>query len=436
MRSVVVDIRANQRTGVARYGLSLLRALAERAGSVSDMGFRAIADAHQEQDVRRALAGTAVEVAFAPEPDGFVRRSPWLRELLAADAVDLYFTTHYTVDRQCPVPFVATTHDLSRLRFPEHAYSEESFTRYFGADEWACLQGELAALAAWDHDRDDPRANVFQRYFRALNRHQVAHARGFVTVSEATRGDMLRLLGVPAGRVDVVPCGVDTDLFRPRRVVAPAVPYCLFVGLAGPTKRFSWLLETWLRGAGRRGEGELVVVGGYAEQRPEVQELLAAHADVARTVRFTGRVTDDELAVLYSGAAALVVASVNEGNHLGPLEALACGCEVICTDIPPLRETVDGHAHFYGVDDRPALDGLIRRAMSGGLARKAAGFRVPVWSESAGLLVDALRRALATARTADGVDTDRGRGEESQRVRWGEGGSDQAGADSVAAGGE
>ncbi|WTW97438.1 glycosyltransferase family 4 protein [Streptomycetaceae bacterium NBC_01309] len=409
---IVVDIRANQRTGIARYGLSLLRALAERADSVPDTTFHAIADGHQEDDVRRALAGTPVEATLAPEPDGFVRRSPWLRELLVADAVDLYFTTHYTVDRHCPVPFVATTHDLSRLRFPEHAYSRESFTRYFGADEWAFLMDELADLAAWDPGRDDRSANVFQRYFLALNRRQAAHARGFVAVSEATRADMARLLGIPAERVDVVPCGVDTELFRPHAVGGEGVPYCLFVGLAGPTKRFAWLLETWLRGPGARSPGELVVVGGYAEHRPEVQELLAAHPEVARTVRFAGRVTDDELAVLYSGASALLVASVNEGNHLGPLEALACGCEVICTDIPPLRETVDRHAHFYALEDQAALDRLITRALAGELPHRAAGFRAPAWSDSAGLLVDALRRALGNAG-----DANRARGEDSLRAR-------------------
>lgn len=394
MRTVVVDIRANQRTGIARYGLSLLRALARRADALPDLAFRAVADAHQEDDVREALVGTPVKAAFAPEPDGFVRRSPWLRELLVADAVDLYFTTHYTVDRHCPVPYVATTHDLSRLRFPEHAYSEESFTRYFGADEWAYLVGELTKLADWDADRGNRQANVFQRYFLALNRHQSAHARGFVTVSDATRADMVRLLGIPAERIDVVPCGVDTDVFHPRTVGESAVPYCLFVGLAGPTKRFDRLLETWLSGVGERGPGELVVVGGYAEHRPEVRALLADHAEAARTVRFAGRVSDDELALLYSGASALLVASVNEGNHLGPLEALACGCEVICTDIPPLRETVDGFAHFYPVEDLRQLDALITRALRGRLTRRAAGFLAPEWRDSAALLVAALRRTL------------------------------------------
>lgn len=395
MPTVLVDIRANQRTGIARYGSSLVHALAIQAASLPDMTVRVIADAHQETEVREFLTGTPVAATFAPRPDGFVRRSPWLRELLCTEAPDLYFTTHYTVDRNCPVPFVTTTHDLSRLRFPEHAYTPESFTRYFGADEWAVLLEELADLAPWDHDRDDPQANVFQRYFRALNLWQAEQAAGFIAVSEATRTDMGRLLGVSSRRVDVVPCGVDTDVFCARGAARREAPYCLFVGLAGPTKRFDWLLETWLLGAGAHGRGELVVVGGYAEQRPEVRELLDAHPNAARTVRFAGRVTDEELAELYSGASALLVASVNEGNHLGPLEALACGCEVICTDIPPLRETVDGYAHFYAVEDRAALDGLITRALAGGLPRKGTGYRVHEWSDSATLLVAALRRALA-----------------------------------------
>lgn len=124
--------------------------------------------------------------------------------------------------------------------------------------------------------------------------------------------------------------------------------------------------------------------------------MLTADPESAQRVRFVGRVSDAELARLYSGASALLVASVNEGNHLGPLEALACGCEVICTDIPPLRETVGGHAHFYPVDDRRALDRLTTLALSGELPDRPRGFQVHEWPDSASLLMQSLRRALAS----------------------------------------
>ncbi|GAA3775086.1 hypothetical protein GCM10022225_73640 [Plantactinospora mayteni] len=348
---------------------------------------------------REAIGAAPVRLLVADEPDGFVRRSTELRALLATGTFDLYHTTHYTVDRNCPIPYSYTVHDLTRLRYPEHDYGQEQFVRHFGAAQWAAVCAELAALADWDDGRGGP----FQRYFRALNRALVAGATRIVAVSRATGHDLGKLLGVPAGGIDLVPCAVRTETFHRRTAAevsaaragyALSGPYCLYVGLAGPIKRFDWLLARWLDAAHRfPADARLVVVGGYAEARTEVAALLR-DSPAAGSVVFTGRVDDDTLAALYSGAAALLVASRNEGNHLGPLEALACGCEVICTDIAPLRETVDGHAHFYPLTDAGALTELVAAALRGTLPPAGAGFAVPRWPDSGRALVDSMRRSL------------------------------------------
>ena len=73
----------------------------------------------------------------------------------------------------------------------------------------------------------------------------------------------------------------------------------------------------------------------------------------------TGRVTDDELAAIYTGAHALVFPSDDEGFGLPPVEALACGTPVAACDVPAVREVLDGRIELSAVDD---LDGLIRTA--------------------------------------------------------------------------
>ncbi|AVT29290.1 hypothetical protein C6361_07060 [Plantactinospora sp. BC1] len=400
MTRILVDVRANQQTGIARYGTNLLRELAVSAGAGDTPRLTAFVDPVQVTSAREAVGTAPVRLLVATEPDGFVRRSAELRGLLETGGFDLYHTTHYTVDRHCPVPYSFTVHDLTRLRFPEHDYGREQFVRHFGAAQWTAVRAELAALADWDDGRGGP----FQRYFRALNRVLAADATRIVAVSRATGHDLVELLGVPADRIDLVPCAVRTETFHRRPAAEVAAvraeyalsgPYCLYVGLAGPIKRFDWLLARWLDAAPRFPAGaRLVVVGGYAEARAEVVALLR-DAPAAGSVVFTGRIDDDTLAALYSGAAALLVASRNEGNHLGPLEALACGCEVICTDIAPLRETVDGHAHFYPLADAGRLTELVGSALGGTLPPAAAGFPVPGWSDSARALVDSMRRSLA-----------------------------------------
>ncbi len=401
MHTVAMDIRTNQPTGISRYGLSLLKALG-RPAAPEDLRLLVLADRRQDAAAALVRRIRGAELLLSPEPDGFVRRSAWVRDALARSRADLFFTTHYTVDLHCPLPYVYTVHDLTRLRFPEHAYTREDFIRHFGTDEWEAVRAQLDDLTDWD-DGEGP---FFQRYFRALNRSLAQGARRLVTVSKSTLSDIRSLLEVARERIDLVPCAVDGELFGPRpQAAVEAVrrrydlggPYWMYVGLAGPTKRFDWLLRAWLEvwpslPAGAR----LVVVGGYAERRPETTGILtAACSEAARSVAFTGRVADAELAALYSGTRALLVSSLNEGNQLGPLEALACGAEVIAGDIPPLRETLGSHAHFYPAHDPAAFRALIAAsAGDGSRPRRAAGFRPPRWEASAALLEQSLRRAL------------------------------------------
>ena len=76
-------------------------------------------------------------------------------------------------------------------------------------------------------------------------------------------------------------------------------------------------------------------------------------------VTLTGQVSDDELAAIYTGAHALVFPSDEEGFGLPPVEALACGTPVVASDVPALREVLDGRAVLADVGD---LDGLLAAA--------------------------------------------------------------------------
>jgi glycosyltransferase involved in cell wall biosynthesis len=94
----------------------------------------------------------------------------------------------------------------------------------------------------------------------------------------------------------------------------------------------------------------LVLVGAT---RPWAHELPG--------VTLTGRVSDDELAAIYSGARALVFPSDDEGFGLPPVEALACGTPVVTTDIPVFREVLGDRATFVDAGD---LEGLLAAAQA------------------------------------------------------------------------
>jgi glycosyltransferase involved in cell wall biosynthesis len=111
-------------------------------------------------------------------------------------------------------------------------------------------------------------------------------------------------------------------------------------------------------------------------------------------VTLTGAVNDDELAAIYTGAHALVFPSDDEGFGLPPIEALACGTPVAASDVPALREVLDGRATLTAVDD---LDGLMLSAES--LRRPAPAPPEWSWNDAAAATWEVYEQALGAPRT-------------------------------------
>jgi glycosyltransferase involved in cell wall biosynthesis len=84
-----------------------------------------------------------------------------------------------------------------------------------------------------------------------------------------------------------------------------------------------------------------------------------AHRELTGAI-LTGHLTDDELAAVLTGALALVFPSEDEGFGLPPVEALACGTPVVCSDIPSLREVLGDRATFVAADD---IEGMVGAAI-------------------------------------------------------------------------
>jgi glycosyltransferase involved in cell wall biosynthesis len=84
-----------------------------------------------------------------------------------------------------------------------------------------------------------------------------------------------------------------------------------------------------------------------------------AHRELAGAI-LTGHLSDDDLAAVVTGARSLVFPSEDEGFGLPPVEALACGTPVVCSDIPPLREVLGDRATFVAPDD---IAGMVRTAI-------------------------------------------------------------------------
>lgn len=82
----------------------------------------------------------------------------------------------------------------------------------------------------------------------------------------------------------------------------------------------------------------LTLVGGHDETTPDYQEILAAADGLACSVTFTGKLAPQELARVYRASDLFVLPSYFEGLPLVAIEALACGCKVLMSDLPGVRE--------------------------------------------------------------------------------------------------
>ncbi|NNN02944.1 MAG: glycosyltransferase family 4 protein [Acidimicrobiaceae bacterium] len=181
-----------------------------------------------------------------------------------------------------------------------------------------------------------------------------------VTVSESSRRDIEREMGVPRERVHVVPVGVDHEIFRPRPEVARR-PGRLMVTSSSdaPMKGLVPLLHAVATVRATRPI-ELVLIG-----RPEpggrvdqvIEEL--GLRDVVTTI---AGVSDEEMAVHYAQSEIAVVPSLYEGFSLPAIEAMACATPLVATTGGAIPEVVGEHgvtALLVEPNDSAALVGAI-----------------------------------------------------------------------------
>jgi len=223
-----------------------------------------------------------------------------------------------------------------------------------------------------------------ERAFRAFFWHSSVRGAQLVACPTAFVGERAtELLGVDARRIRVIPHGIDHERFSPRP--EDREPFLLYPARRWPHKNHPRLYEAFALLRRERPELRLVLTGGgHSGAPPEGVEV-------------RGHVSQDELVSLYRRAAALVFPSRYEGFGQPVLEAMACGCPVACSDIPPLEEIAGGGARMFPPDDAKAIAAAVRDVLSDpapyrerGLAR-AAEF---TWERAASQYEDAYRELL------------------------------------------
>lgn len=171
----------------------------------------------------------------------------------------------------------------------------------------------------------------------------------FITISEASRQEMVKHLGLSASKITVTYLGLD-DYFKPimgdelKSGLSPygleAGSYILYVGTLEPRKNITTLLQAYaLLPKRTRSDYPLILAGGKGWLMEKLEEEIKT-LDIASTTILTGYVPVDHLPALYCGATVFVYPSLYEGFGLPPLEAMACGTPVITSNVSSLPEVV------------------------------------------------------------------------------------------------
>jgi len=225
-------------------------------------------------------------------------------------------------------------------------------------------------------------------YLGFMQRRQLKTATRIIAVSKATKDDLVKRVGIDPEKVNVVYEGYDKDLFNPvkgdilvnslRQYGLKSEEYFLFVGTVQPRKNLERLIEAFsvfCHSGAKRSEAiesrsyrsakaflqddklKLVIAGSKGWLSDEIYEL-PKKLGIEEKVKFLGYVPDEDLPSLYSGAVALTFPSLFEGFGLPILEAQACGCPVLTSNISSMPEVAGpasaGGAVYvdpYSIDD-------------------------------------------------------------------------------------
>lgn len=228
-------------------------------------------------------------------------------KLFAAADLSIFF--NYIVPPKLSGRVLTTVHDLTWLRYPE-TMDKKNLRR---------IKKDIA--------------------------YSIERADRVLTISEFSKREIVELLGIGEERVCLVPCAATamqsgTDFEQIKQKLALANPYLLYIGNIEPRKNLPRLLQAFDLLKSEQGIAhKLVIAGGNGWGNAEFQQALAALRYAGDVVQ-AGYVEPGEKRALYENADVFVFPSIYEGFGIPPLEAMECGCPVVCANAASLPEVV------------------------------------------------------------------------------------------------
>ncbi len=208
----------------------------------------------------------------------------------------------------------------------------------------------------------------------------IDNAQLICAISAFTRQTLIEKRRVADDRITVTPLAVDPQFFQPPSVVMQKSvlkryglePGFLFYPAATwPHKNHLGLVQALELLRDRMGiRIDLVCCGSAKEAKSDIQAAIQQN-NLLDQVHFLGYIPRELLASLYHQANALVFPSLFEGFGMPLLEAMACGCPVLCSNTTSLPEVGGDAAIFFDPADTTSIALAVQRLLQNDLARQA-----------------------------------------------------------------
>ncbi|MBO5953723.1 MAG: glycosyltransferase family 4 protein [Oscillospiraceae bacterium] len=250
-------------------------------------------------------------------------------------------------------------------------------------------------LGCWDCGEN--MTTLSKWYFRISYRKSMRLCEKLITVSEFSKGRIIALGRVPAGKIEVIYNGVSEAFFSgkaPGEAVRQKYQlpqqYLLCLSTLEPRKNLQLLVKAY----------ESLILEGHdlpplvlAGRKGWKMDGLLEGIDpaVVAKLHFTGFIDDEDLPAIYAGARLFVFPSKYEGFGIPPLEAMAAGCPVLSSDAASLPEVLGNAASYFESENpdslKTALLSVLERPRTEGLQAQAEHF---AWSAEAEKLLSCL----------------------------------------------
>ncbi|MBN1437014.1 MAG: glycosyltransferase family 4 protein [Sedimentisphaerales bacterium] len=210
-------------------------------------------------------------------------------------------------------------------------------------------------------------------YFHHLTKHNCQRAAAVIAISQYTKADIIRLLGIPENKIFVVPQSQaaqfqpiqDPDILQPvqQRYHLPQ-NFIFYTGNHKPHKNLDRLIQAYARlPQSLRREFPLVLTGRVGPDTAPLQNR-AQQLNITDSVRFLNWVEEDDMPAIYNLASLVVLPSLYEGFGLAPLEAMACGTCVACSNTTAIPEVVGKLGRLFDPTNIDQITNAIQNALT------------------------------------------------------------------------